>query len=109
MVASVALCHGIPHVGDKLLYKHYANKPWASLFRAQRDFRDYLKPMFESVPDVLTVHDPVADRLRTIWSEGVREISTLAERVGVSGMTVRRRLDELGLLKVTSRGGGAGR
>lgn len=53
VVASVALCHGIPHGEDKLLYKHYSNKPWAGLFRAQRDYREHLRPMFESVPDVL--------------------------------------------------------
>ncbi|MBN8893124.1 MAG: hypothetical protein J0H91_22820, partial [Rhodospirillales bacterium] len=104
VVASVALCHGIPHAGDKLLYKHYSNRPWAGLFQAQRNFRAYLKPMFDSAPDVLTVFDPVADRVRTLWSEGVHDIPTLAERAGVSAMTVRRRLDDVGLLSIIPRG-----
>ena len=37
VVASVALCHGIPHGEDKLLYKHYSNRPWGALFEAQRE------------------------------------------------------------------------
>ena len=50
IVASVALSHGIPHKGDKLLYKHYSNRPWAALFQAQRDYREHLQPMFERRP-----------------------------------------------------------
>ena len=53
VLGSVALAHGIPHKGDELLYKHYANKPWAALFAAQRHWRDYLQPMFASTPSVL--------------------------------------------------------
>jgi len=97
--ASVALCHGIPHGEDKLLYKHYSNKPWAGLFLAQRDYRDYLKPMFEAVPDVLAVYDPVADRIARLWLEGVRDLPTLADRIEVSEMTVRRRLHNLGSMQ----------
>ena len=41
-LASVALCHGTPHKGDKILYKHYANKPWNALFKAQLEFRQHL-------------------------------------------------------------------
>jgi hypothetical protein len=36
VIASIALAHGIPHKGDKLLYKHYSNRPWAHLFEAQK-------------------------------------------------------------------------
>lgn len=53
VLGSLALAHGIPHKGDDLLYKHYANKPWAALFAAQRRWREHLQPMFDSVPDVL--------------------------------------------------------
>jgi len=53
VLGSLALAHGIPHKGDELLYKHYANKPWASLFAAQRRWREHLQPMFDSAPDVL--------------------------------------------------------
>lgn len=97
IVASVALCHGIPHQGDKLLFKHYSNRPWAALFQAQREYRQYLAPMFDAVPDLLVEHDPVADKLKTLWNSGVRGIATLAQHLGVSGMTVRRKLASLNL------------
>ena len=104
VVASVALCHGIPHGEDKLLYKHYSNKPWGGLFRAQREFRGHLRPMFEAVADVLTVYDPLADHLNRLWREGETTVRALVERVGVSEMAVRRRLHDLGLLTMTHRG-----
>ncbi|MHB8897865.1 MAG: hypothetical protein ACYC6Y_03865 [Thermoguttaceae bacterium] len=59
VIASIAVAHGIPHKGDKLLYKHYSNRPWAALFRAQEDYRQYLQPMFETLPNVLDEHDPL--------------------------------------------------
>jgi hypothetical protein len=97
VVASVALCHGIPHEGDKLLYRHYSNKPWAALFQAQRDYREHLRPMFEAVPDPLTEYDPVTEKVRTLWATGEQNVRRLAEQVGVSEMVVRRRLKALGL------------
>jgi len=54
VIASVALAHGIPHKGDKLLYKHYSNRPWAHLFEAQKEYRQLLQPMFDEVHDPLT-------------------------------------------------------
>jgi hypothetical protein len=53
VLGSLALAHGVPHKGDDLLYKHYANKPWAALFAAQRRWREHLQPMFDSAPNVL--------------------------------------------------------
>lgn len=47
VLASTALAHGIPHKGDKLLYKHYSNRPWGQLFRKQMEYRHVLQPMFE--------------------------------------------------------------
>ena len=41
-IASVALAHGIPHKGDKLLYKHYSNRPWRRLFEKQEEYREVL-------------------------------------------------------------------
>lgn len=41
-LASVALCHGTPHKSDKILYKHYANKPWNGLYKAQLEYREFL-------------------------------------------------------------------
>lgn len=59
VLASVALAHGIPHKGDKLLYKHYSNRPWAHLFEAQKEYRQLFQPMFDEVPDPLKIHDPL--------------------------------------------------
>ena len=47
VLGSLALAHGVPHKGDDLLYKHYANKPWAALFAAQHRWREHLQPMFD--------------------------------------------------------------
>lgn len=51
VLASTALAHGIPHKGDRLLFKHYSNRPWAQLFQKQREYRGILMPVFEGVPD----------------------------------------------------------
>jgi hypothetical protein len=99
VVASVALCHGIPHKGDKLLYRHYSNKPWALLFKAQRDYREHLRPMFEAVPDPFIEYDPVTEKIRTLWAEGERSVRRLVEHVGVSDTAIHRRLKALGLRK----------
>lgn len=97
LVASVALCHGIPHEGDKLLYKHYSNRPWKALFESQREFRDHLRPMFAEVPNLLAEPDPIGDRVQTLWDAGIRSVKEITDRLEVSEMTVRRRLASLGL------------
>jgi hypothetical protein len=89
----------LPHKGDKLLYRHYSNKPWAALFKAQRDYREHPRPMFAAAPDPLTEYDPVTEKVRKIWAEGERSVRRLVAQVGVSGMAVRRRLKALGLAK----------
>ena len=53
VLASVALAHGIPHKGDRLLFKHYSNRPWAQFFQKQREYREALQPMFDAAPDPL--------------------------------------------------------
>ena len=53
VLASVALAHGIPHKGDRLLFKHYSNRPWAQFFQKQREYRQSLQPIFDAVPDPL--------------------------------------------------------
>ena len=53
VLASVALAHGIPYKGDRLLFKHYSNRPWAQFFQKQREYRQSLQPMFDAVPDPL--------------------------------------------------------
>ncbi len=92
VVASVALCHGIPHKGDKLLYRHYSNRPWAALFKAQRDFRDHLRLMFEASPDPLAEYDPLAEKVKVLWSGGEQSVRKMAGQLGVSEMAIRRRL-----------------
>jgi hypothetical protein len=95
VVASIAVAHGIPHKGDKLLYKHYSNRPWAALFKAQQDYREYLQPMFDEVPNVLVEYDPLQEKVEALWNTGERKIAKIAEFLNVSEMTVRRRLKAL--------------
>ena len=57
VLASTALAHGIPHSKDKLLFKHYSNRPWARLFEAQQKYREVLQPMFDEVPDPTEASD----------------------------------------------------
>lgn len=54
VLASTALAHGVPHKGDRLLFKHYSNRPWAHLFKKQREYRQVLQPMFDLVPNPLS-------------------------------------------------------
>ncbi len=61
VVASVALCHGIPHKGDKLLYRHYANRPWDALFEAQRQYRQHLEKMFLAASSLTLAEEPEGD------------------------------------------------
>jgi len=97
LVASVALAHGIPHSGDKLLYRHYSNRPWRALFESQREYREHLFPMFAAVPDLLGEPDPVAEKVQSLWTAGVRSVTKIANCLEVSEVTVRRRLKSLGL------------
>lgn len=95
VVASVALAHGIPHRGDKLLYRHYSNRPWNALFESQKAYREYLAPMFEEVSHALWEYDPLAEKLMELWNDGVRDEEQLSEALGVSRTTVQRRLKQL--------------
>jgi hypothetical protein len=36
-----------------------SNRPWAQFFKAQKEFRQHLQPMFDAVPDPLAIHDPL--------------------------------------------------
>ena len=58
VLASTALAHGVPHKGDRLLFKHYSNRPWAHLFKKQREYRQVLQPMFDLVPNPLSGASP---------------------------------------------------
>ena len=97
IVASVALCHGLPHKGDKLLFGQYSNRPWAALFKSQQEYRQHLAPVFKAVPDVLTEHDAISEKVEALWNTGERKIQKIADFLGISEMTVRRRLKSLGL------------
>lgn len=97
VVASVALCHGIPHKGDKLLYGRYSNRPWQALFQSQREYRQHLAPIFDSVPNLLIEYDPIGQKVASLWKAGIRKIPKIAECLEVSEMTVRRRIESLRL------------
>jgi hypothetical protein len=95
VLASVALAHGIPHKGDKLLYKHYSNRPWAHLFEAQKEYRQLLQPMFDEAPDPLSVHDPLTSQIADLWNSGNQDLRAIAKACDVHIVTVRRKLREL--------------
>jgi hypothetical protein len=95
VLASVALAHGIPHKGDKLLYKHYSNRPWAHLFEAQKEYRQLLQPMFDEAPDPLSVHDPLTSQIADLWNSGNQDLRAIAKACRVHIVTVRRKLREL--------------
>jgi len=97
VIASVALAHGIPHKGDKLLYKHYSNRPWAHLFEAQKEYRQVLQPMFDEVPDPLVIHDPLMSQIMDLWNSGNQDIRAIAKECDVHMATVRRKLRDLQL------------
>jgi hypothetical protein len=97
VVASVALAHGIPHRGDKLLYRHYSNRPWNALFKSQKEYREFLDPMFNGITNPLVEFDPINERLGKLWATGIHEPSKLSEELGVSITTVQRRTKKLGL------------
>ena len=92
VIASVALAHGIPHKGDKLLFKHYSNRPWAHLFEAQKECRQHLQPMFDEVPDPLVIHDPLTSKIVDLWNSGQQDIRAIAKECDVHSTTVRRKL-----------------
>ena len=97
VIASVALAHGIPHKGDKLLFKHYSNRPWAHLFEAQKEYRQLHQPMFDEVPDPLVIHDPLTSQIVDLWNTGSQDIRAIAKECEVHSTTVRRKLRDCGL------------
>jgi hypothetical protein len=99
VLASVALAHGIPHKGDKLLYKHYSNRPWAHLFEAQKEYRQLLQPMFDEVPDPLSVHDPLTSQIVDLWNSGNQDLRAIAKACDVHIATVRRKLRDCDLCR----------
>lgn len=97
VVASVALCHGILHRDDKLLYGRYSNRPWQALFQSQREYRQYLARVFDAVPNLLIEYDSIGEKVASLWKAGIRKIPKIAEYLDISEMTVRRRIQSLRL------------
>ncbi len=98
VLASVALAHGIPHKGDKLLYKHYSNRPWAHLFEAQKEYRDLMQPIFAEVPDPIAIHDSLTSQIADLWDSGKQDPCAIATECDVHISTVRRKLRDCGLI-----------
>jgi integrase len=97
-VASVALAHGLPHKDDKLLYKHYANRPWRKLFEKQQEFREYCRPVLV----VLSEPPPLPRKVRelvemwpTLPGKKLEKVKLAAKRLSVSIATVYRYLDQI--------------
>ena len=97
-VASVQLAHGVPHKGDKLLYKHYANRPWRKLFEKQEEFRTYCRPVLDAIRE----EPPLPPKMRalvelwpTLTGKKLEKVEAAAAALEVSKATVYRYLDQL--------------
>lgn len=97
-VASVALSHGIPHKGDKLLYKHYSNRPWKRLFEKQMEFQEVCRPVLNAIKETPAL-PPKMRELAEIWDslQGTKmeRVKAAAAALGCSVMTIYRHLDNL--------------
>lgn len=94
-VASVALAHGIPHKGDKLLYRHYSNRPWKRLFEKQQEFREYCRPVLDAIKE----KPPIPLKLREfseLWpklsGKRMEKVAAAAKALEVSNTTIYRYL-----------------
>lgn len=104
-VASVALAHGIPHKGDKLLYKHYANRPWKRLFEKQQEFREYCRPVLDAIKE----KPPLPPKMRefselwpTLSGKQMERVAAAARALEVSNTTIYRYLERLPELNLES-------
>ena len=91
-IASLFLSHGKPVKNDAQL-EVYANKPFPKLFTALDALADYLRPVFESVPEPWKVVGPhrlkpeVVVRVKELRSQGMK-LTDIAEAVGLHWVTV---------------------
>ncbi|QDU96228.1 hypothetical protein Pla8534_40470 [Lignipirellula cremea] len=97
-VASVALSHGIPHKGDKLLYKHYSNRPWKRLFEKQQEYREYCRPVLDAIKE----KPPLPPKMRefveiwqTLSGKQMERVTAAAIALEVSKTTIYRYLEKL--------------
>ena len=98
-VASVALAHGIPHRGDKLLYKHYSNRPWKRLFEKQQQFREYCRPVLDAInekPPLPLKLQEFTDLWPTLSGKRMEKVRAAAQALDVSTTTVYRYLEKIG-------------
>jgi hypothetical protein len=104
-VASVALAHGIPHKGDKLLYKHYANRPWKRLFEKQQEFREYCRPVLEAIkqnPLLPPNKREITELWPTLSGKQMERVTAAARALEVSNTTIYRYLERLPELNLES-------
>jgi hypothetical protein len=101
-VASVALAHGIPHKGDKLLYKHYSNRPWKRLFEKQQEFREYCRPVLDAIKEKPPLPPKMREFLKlwpTLSGNQMERVTAAARALEVSNTTIYRYLERLPELK----------
>ena len=95
-IASVSLAHGIPHKGDKLLYKHYSNRPWRRLFEKQNEFREYCRPVLNAITEVPQLPAKVRNFL-DLWPQlsgkQMEKVTKAAQELDVSKATNYRYLE----------------
>ena len=96
-VASVALSHGIPHKGDKLLYKHYSNRPWKRLFEKQQEYRKYCRPVLDAIkekPPLPPKMREFSELWRKLFGKQMERVTAAAKALEVSNTTIYRYLEK---------------
>ena len=97
-VASVQLAHGVPHKNDKLLYQHYANRPWRKLFEKQKEFRAYCRPVLDAIKEEPPL-PPKVRELAKLWptlsGKKLEKVKAAAAALEISTATVYRYLEQL--------------
>jgi len=92
-VASVALTHGSSHGSDKLLYKHYSNRPWKKLFEKQQEFREYCRPILNAIEEPKPLPQKLAEFAEiwpTLTGSRMTRVTDAARTLAVSKATVYR-------------------
>lgn len=98
IVASVALTHGSPHGTDKLLYKHYSNRPWKKLFEKQQEFREYCRPILNAIEEPKPLPQKLAEFAKvwpTLTGSKMTRVTEAANSLNVATVTIYRYLERL--------------
>lgn len=84
-IAAVALSHGLPHKGDKLLYKHYSNRPWRRLFEKQMEYREHCRVVLAAIGE----EPNLPANVRAFWDLWPQLTGKKMERVTAASVALK--------------------